>query len=119
MSFPAQTPSRPLPGAFINTPAVNRFQSGSAPPAGLFRTNSASTSSALQKQAPQRGQYQGQALEQSQGQVQTSTSNGQPPTNELAPLERAARTINQTMMQELRFPELDSYVGRKHVMSGG
>lgn len=38
---------------------------------------------------------------------------GIPPLDRLKPIDRAAKTINETLAQETKYPELDSYIGRK------
>lgn len=44
----------------------------------------------------------------------SNETNGQPThPEELSPVARAARTINQTMAAEARYPELEGYLGRK------
>ena len=35
------------------------------------------------------------------------------PQEFLKPIERAAKTINETLAHDARYPELDSYIGRK------
>ncbi|KAI9844451.1 MAG: hypothetical protein M1838_002187, partial [Thelocarpon superellum] len=100
MSMAVQTPQRPLPGTFIQTPAATRQSSGIAPP--QFRpTASASVHTTA---------------------TPPTSFPPQPPATTaplpiaapeaLTPLQRAARTINETLNQELRYPELDSYVGQ-------
>ncbi|KAE9363359.1 putative nucleoporin [Stipitochalara longipes BDJ] len=95
MAFPGmQTPQRPLPGAYFNTPAASRFQSG----------------------APIR-----QPMFQPQGTRQPAAPNGDPsqpvsqsrevaPPQAQKPIQRAARTINEVLQREASFPDLDSYV---------
>ncbi|TKA79082.1 hypothetical protein B0A55_02521 [Friedmanniomyces simplex] len=78
-----QTPQRPLPGGFINTPAP--APTIFAPQAAQLRQNqqppAAINNNAAQSSAPQ-----------------------------LSPVDRAARTINETLRQEQSFPELEKYV---------
>ena len=97
-----QTPQRPLPGAYIQTPAhgfTNKAGQFNQP---NFRPNTtASQISQGQSQAPTHQRQQ-------TGQVA-----GTSPAEELKPITRAARTINETLDQESRYPELDSYVSRK------
>ena len=104
MSVIPQTPPKALPGAYIQTPAFNKFQTGAVnQPA--FR----SIPAPLQHQ--QNGaQVSSQALSNQSQQMQTT---GKSTTEELKPIERAAKTINEVMDQESRYPELDSYVGRE------
>lgn len=100
MSFavPA-TPQRPTPpGAFINTPAPSR------PP--VFRAPSTTTS------------FQNVGQQQTQPSLAPTQQVALPPATStaqtLTPIERAARTINETLTQETRYPDLDTYVGREH-----
>lgn len=110
MSFAVQTPQRPLPGAYLRTPATSKYQSG---PIGQpnFRTDG---SMSIQNNAPsnnsQVSAQQSQQLQQSQQSTAPAARSGQ---ESLKPIERAAKTINETLVQEARYPELDSYVGRK------
>ena len=98
MSLIPQTPPKTLPGAYIQTPALNKFNQ----PA--FRSIP----------APQQNQQNvvqpsSQALSGRSQQLQTAGKPG-----ELKPIERPAKSINEALSQESRFPELDSYVGRKY-----
>lgn len=90
MAYPAlQTPQRPLPGAFFNTPAAQKFppprQPYFLPGGGVLRN------------PPPNGQ--------------------QPPapanSQSSQPVQRAARTINEVLQREAGFPDLDSYVKRR------
>jgi hypothetical protein len=101
MSFPAiSTPQRPLPGAYFNTPAVTRYQGGLPPRQPVFQrqttqqTQSSNASQDVQQQAPQL-----RPISQSQS---------------LQPIQRAARTINELLQRDASFPDVDSYVRRKH-----
>lgn len=97
-----QTPQRPLPGAYIQTPAH-----------GLTAKAGQLSQPNLQPNTipPQNGsQGQSQALTQQKG--QTGQVAGTSSLEELKPIVRAARTINETLDQESRYPELDSYVSR-------
>ncbi|SMR53089.1 unnamed protein product [Zymoseptoria tritici ST99CH_1E4] len=82
-----QTPQRPLPGAFMNTPQQ-------PPPQGstIFYNNAATLR---------------QNMQQSVVEAQNTAAAAAHTT---APVERAARTINETLASEERFPELESYV---------
>lgn len=80
----AQTPARNVPGGFFQTPAPNR---------PIFR-----------RQTPPGPR---------------SSSNSRQPVSqadrdpEVPPIIRAANTINETLLKEASFPDLDSYVTRK------
>ena len=104
MSLAVQTPQRPLPGAYLQTPAASRYQPGPIGqpffrPAGSMsvQNNAPSSASQVSAQQPQ----------------QSTTVAAKPGPESLKPIERAAKTINETLVQEARYPELDSYVGRK------
>lgn len=100
-NLPPGTPQRPLPGAFLQTPA----------PTHTHNVVSAGQSLPVPAHAP--GQ-------QTQTQTQTQT-----PLPRMAPAvtqisnraltveERGAHTINNTLAQEARYPDLDSYLSRK------
>ncbi|CAG8974187.1 hypothetical protein HYALB_00007350 [Hymenoscyphus albidus] len=80
------TPQRPLPGAFYNTPAANRFP----PP----------------RQPVFNPVQQSRAPSNSQDQQQPEAD----PAQALQPIQRAQRTINEVLQREASFPDLDSYV---------
>ncbi|KAH0565900.1 hypothetical protein GP486_000703 [Trichoglossum hirsutum] len=94
MAFNVQTPQRPLPGAYFMTPALSRPQASSAIQPPLFRSNSASS------------------LHGATDIGQTTSTTPTAPAEVLQPIERAARTINEALAQETRYPELDNYVGQ-------
>lgn len=106
MAFPPQTPQRPLPGAYIQTPALNRFQSGQIPQPN-FRP---SVAPSIQQHGTQI-QAQMQVLVPDTPQV--TGNGGTQPAERLKPIARAAKTINEILAQETKYPELDSYIGRK------
>jgi nuclear pore complex protein Nup155 len=81
------TPQRSGPGAFINTPAPNRPN--------------------FQRQSSM-SQPQSQSQSQSQPQQQALPA---PPVE--SPIERAARTINNMLDRDSRYPSLEGYIGRK------
>lgn len=108
MSFSApQTPHRPgLPGAYVQTPAQSANQwSGQV------------VQSSLQTRAPSSNQQlssDGQNNTISQTGQQGGQVAGAQTTTELRPIQRASRTINDTLAREAQFPELDTYVGRTY-----
>lgn len=107
MSYAVQTPPRPLPGAYVQTPAANRTQAGPARPSFLRSASSSrqqyGSSNLAQSNVAQRGPKSQQLAQ-----------NAAKPTIEAAsPIDRAARSINESLNQEAKFPELDSYVGRE------
>ncbi|KAG9238935.1 putative nucleoporin [Amylocarpus encephaloides] len=81
-----QTPTRPLPGAFFNTPAAGRNTSMRQPVfSSLGRTSGMVTGGQTAQSSPR-------------------------PSQASQPIQRAARTINEYLQREASFPELDSYV---------
>ncbi|KAL8999897.1 MAG: hypothetical protein Q9169_001303 [Polycauliona sp. 2 TL-2023] len=93
-----QTPQKPLPGAYIQTPAVGRFQS--------FQSRQSNAVSQQQNG----NQQQTQALNQ-QGQ---SVQKGGPRSDaqDIPPIERAAKAVNEALTEEAQYPDLDSYIGQ-------
>jgi nuclear pore complex protein Nup155 len=83
-----QTPQRPLPGGFINTPA---------PAPSFFAPQAASLRQNNPPPAPSHNQNAADT---------TSTAPS------ISPVERAARTINDTLAHESRFPDLESVVSQ-------
>ena len=97
MSYPF-TPTKPIPGTYVQTPAEptangTTFQS-SAGSSGLKRTASAAS------------------LPQTTRQKMASSAADNAKTETMTPRERAARTIDEVLLQEARFPDLDSYLSR-------
>ncbi len=98
MSFPAfQTPARPLPGAYVNTPAPSRYP-GQNVNRQLFGTQSSTGASAAT------------AENRISTQQAAAVVQAQPQAHNLKPVQRAARTINDVLRRDAHFPELDSYV---------
>jgi len=99
MNFQPQTPQRPVPGGFINTPAPNggRYQAGAM-------------------RQPNFGQPLGGRVppgpNPNDGQPNPQSRQISPPVP-LQPIQRAARTINEVLQREASFPDLDSYVKRE------
>ena len=94
MATPA-TPQRPIPGGFAATPA------GASTPAAasqqpLGQTIFAANAATLRQNAPAQ-QSSSAPAQQSSSQTRT-------------PIERAARTINNTFEREMQFPALEDYV---------
>ena len=100
MAFTAQTPQRALPGAYIQTPAPKLGQIAQP----NFRFQSAPLIS-------QNGSHvRNQVLAPSKQSI--APEGGKPSGDTLKPIERAAKTINETLASETKYPELDSYIGR-------
>jgi nuclear pore complex protein Nup155 len=89
-----ETPQRPLPGAFFNTPAVPGGRQAVARRPPSFRLPS--TSLEASASAPRPGVL---------ASTTTATSD---------PNQRAARMLNQNLNMEMRFPALDDYVTRQY-----
>lgn len=140
MSYPPVTPMRPVPGAFLNTPAaLSRYQTGGQDPTRrqLFPTSassdqlgggggsgagglttSATTSSLLGGGAgPQPSSLATGGLTASASTsalVPTPTTPIAPPRAEtVAPVIKAARAVNQCLQADENFPDLDSYIRRE------
>ena len=115
-----QTPQRPLPGAYMMTPAPNRQQSSWRLQSSIFRDPSSSSlvqKSTLQHDLQQQTQITGPVQQQhtsSSAAAATATDQQQASS----PVERGARTISETLQLEMRYPELDSYVSRKSAEPG-
>lgn len=124
MSFPQTTPARPVPGAFLNTPAVaSRFQntqdpvrrqlfpvsegSGQTSNSNLAARSLSSPSLALQSAGT--GAAQGESAL-----VGTNPLVAPLPRIENAPpIVKAAKAINAFLQSDEHFPDLDSYCRRK------
>ncbi|KAH9994585.1 nucleoporin-domain-containing protein [Xylariaceae sp. FL0662B] len=112
MSFP-QTPSQALPGAFLHTPAVaSRFNVQQDP---VRRRLFAEPSAPSGSQVSRFGQESGISFD-----APTSTAGEQamrgvqvhpvpPPQPPLPPLAKAATYINNALVKDDQYPELDSY----------
>ncbi|KAG5951413.1 hypothetical protein E4U53_003149 [Claviceps sorghi] len=125
MSFPPTTPLRPVPGAFLNTPAVaSRFQSGSDP----VRRQLFPTSSSLPSGGQAGGNLAGgnSALATTSAEAQGSSTavttisarNAElaatnalplPRPENVPPVLKAAKAINSFLQMDESFPDLDSY----------
>ncbi|KAL5340402.1 Non-repetitive/WGA-negative nucleoporin C-terminal-domain-containing protein [Aspergillus crustosus] len=94
-TLPQVTPQKPLPGAFFQTPAPNNALNPAQPTSPLPTTTLTNQASAV-------------------------TLPRFPPSSVLKPTasvvlnteERAARTVNDTLTQEARYPDLDSYLSQ-------
>ena len=102
MSFQIQTPQRPLPGAYYATPAPSQYQGASG---------------TAQQSGPQRISPQNQTA-QSNALSASGQATARPAEETLSPVERAAKTVNDTLLQELKYPELDSYIPRMYLLLG-
>lgn len=133
MSFPSTTPLRPVPGAFLNTPAVaSRFQSGSDPVRRqLFPTSSSAQSggqgggnlvsgNSIPALVPG-GSVRTQESSETLTTVSDSSDSGfvaanplpAPRVENVPPILKAAKAINSFLQMDESFPDLDSYCRRK------
>ncbi|GAO18956.1 hypothetical protein UVI_02059370 [Ustilaginoidea virens] len=129
MSFPSTTPLRPVPGAFLNTPAVaSRFQSGSDPVRRqLFPTSSSAQSggqgggnlvsgNSIPALVPG-GSVRTQESSETLTTVSDSSDSGfvaanplpAPRVENVPPILKAAKAINSFLQMDESFPDLDSY----------
>ena len=108
MAFAAPTPQRPLPGAYVQTPAWSRFKTGQT---GSIEF--ASNSLAQLRSLSQGLSTRSQESKGSDPPDQTANAAERQPSEILKPIERAAKTINETLAHDARYPELDSYIGRE------
>ncbi|OKO89592.1 Nucleoporin NUP170 [Penicillium subrubescens] len=97
-NFAPPTPQRPLPGAYMQTPAVARHGSFQSP-------------QQRSQQQPQQPQPQGIAS-QSPPMPRMPPASSQTQIQTLSTEERGARTINETLLKESRYPDLDSYLSQ-------
>lgn len=98
MSYPALTPNRPVPGTFFQTPAASNINNGP-----LFQTRTPSAPAAQESTpAPTL-----QRLSPVAPKIKSET---------LSTRERAARTVNDTLAQEARYPDLDNYLSRASIV---
>ncbi|SPN98488.1 related to NUP170 - nuclear pore protein [Cephalotrichum gorgonifer] len=110
MAYPQPTPMRPLPGAFINTPAVARTMSQGEDPVRrrLFSdatpTNSAgpATTGGLTGAGGSTG-----ALPTTRSPIEPLVK--LPPVDQTSPMAKAAHTINRRLQYDEEYPDIDSY----------
>lgn len=111
-----QTPQRPLPGMFMNTPAASRI---SVPQPNFQRTLSGTKNGPGPYQSYEDQPKTNHQSQQSGSQQSLVTRDPDRPlqataSRTLTPIERGAQTINDALQRELGFPELDSYVQRPY-----
>ena len=99
------TPPRPLPGTWQQTPVPRPL------PAPSFQSSQGVRSPFAPNTALSTGFTTRPSQTPSQPQQQASTT-APAATQTLTTAERAARTINETLAGETRFPELDSYLAQ-------
>jgi nuclear pore complex protein Nup155 len=128
MSFPQTTPIRPVPGAFVNTPALpSKFQSkhdpvrrqlfpvsennpdGSQAPLGKDPAPTQAVEKAGAKDAAETKKTE----ENAEGAAEGADSKDSKEPENIPPLMKAAKAINTSLKADENFPELDSYCRRK------
>lgn len=97
---PTFTPQKPLPGAYFQTPAPNN-----APNAPLFSLGPAAPTTPSAAPVPV------QSSPASLPKLPPAASKSKNQT--LSTEERGAGTINDSLAQESRYPDLDSYLSRE------
>ncbi|KAH8680837.1 non-repetitive/WGA-negative nucleoporin [Xylariales sp. PMI_506] len=106
MAYPQATPMRPVPGAFMHTPAVASRFGGNADPARrrLFTEQSLvprGTGFADRPSDVPAGPSQGQPL--------SGPTNALPPPPPQSPLAKAAGYVNNALSGDEQYPELEQY----------
>ncbi|CVK94545.1 hypothetical protein FPRO04_10766 [Fusarium proliferatum] len=117
MSFPQTTPVRPVPGAFLNTPAVaSRFQSGSDSVRRQLFTGNDSNQAVSHKSSASVSSSRSVTATAPSAPRATSNDNLIVPTalpplrsENVPPVVKAARAINACLQSDGRYPDLDSY----------
>ncbi|CAH0025896.1 unnamed protein product [Clonostachys rhizophaga] len=111
MAFPQITPMRPVPGAFMNTPAIaSRYQSGSEPVRRqLFPSSDNAVKAPLGRTVS--GTLAAPAAPEASAVGGLLTTNPLPPprVESVPPVLKAATAINVFLRTDENFPELDSY----------
>lgn len=122
MSFPPVTPLRPVPGAFVNTPAiVARYQNNTHDP--VRRTLFPSDSQNAQTSTATTTAAQGTVSTSTTAVTATANTEGgglasltplpPPRVENIPPVLKAAKAINAFLQLDESFPDLDSYCRRK------
>nr|KMM69011.1 nucleoporin Nup157/170 [Coccidioides posadasii RMSCC 3488] len=97
MSFPPLTPAKPVPGTYFQTPAPSLANGG------LYQNRMLSSAAARPSSA-------GSTLAQTIGTKAVSSTKSKAET--MSPRERGARTIDDALAQDSRYPDLDSYLSQ-------
>lgn len=99
------TPQRNLPGTFLQTPAPSRTTGGGGLQSTIFRNTTT--------QSQNNSQPTAQTSQQTYNAPNSSSAVSAAPPRSLNSIERAARTINNTLDEEARYPAIDNYLPRK------
>lgn len=114
MSYPQITPARPVPGAFMNTPAPSRFQSNNDPPVQrrLFVNDGnapAGPVNALSVARPGQGLPTNPPAAGSNVVALAPAPQPQQPVQDVPPVVKASQAVNRFLQSDQSFPELDAY----------
>jgi len=114
----SQTPQKPLPGSYLNTPALKRRYSLSngTQQASIFRSNSQLSQAQPQAQRQSSGTQQNQAANQTHAKAQQNSTTGSVVASAaggMPPVERGAHTINTMLDEEGRYPPMENYITRR------
>lgn len=114
MSYPQMTPMRPVPGAFLNTPAASRFANDNEPVRRrLFAEGEAPSSNNSGALVAGSNLAPATIASTSTSGGLVSTSSAPAPQQNIPPVTRAAQAVNQFLQSDENYPELDSYCRRK------
>ena len=119
MSFPQITPMRPVPGAFMNTPALqSRHQSGQDPTRRQLFPSSESSGSLSSGRSGALATTPGAdpAPSAASGAL-AANPQPQPKAASVPPVTKAAMAINAFLKSDENFPDLDSFCRRKMEIS--
>lgn len=110
MAYPQATPVRPLPGAFINTPAVARAMAQQDDPVRrrLFPDVPPTSTSAAGLPGAAAPAAAPAARSRTEPLVKLPT------VDPASPLTKAAGTINKLLQHDGEYPDIDSYCRRKN-----
>lgn len=100
MTFQPVTPQRPLPGTYFQTPAPSNYNGPLFQSSTLSGGGGQPTTAAAPLSQPLRARLP----------VTSVKSRAET----LNPRQRAARTIDEALAQESRYPDLDSYLSRMY-----
>ncbi|EEH47111.1 uncharacterized protein PADG_03209 [Paracoccidioides brasiliensis Pb18] len=98
MSFPPLTPQKPLPGAYFQTPAPSAYNGPLFQSSNLSGGRDQPATAAEPFPQPRRPRLPATKIK---NRVET-----------LNPRQRAARTVDEALAQEARYPDLDSYLSQ-------
>lgn len=103
-----------MAGAYIQTPAMTRYDPSSDPTRQLFQQHKSATSLTSQQQQQQQ---QSQQLATTNAQQQQPAQAQQQQSQSVQPVQRAARTINDVLQRDANYPDLDTYLKRNYQFS--